>query len=407
MNANTHTPLIEIPEHGTTNNREIIDKVKKLLEIYENILPPKYLCLTIFNNTVQASYYIGITWITEDQIIYVKPKIELDYIKILTSCAKHPEVLQHLKEAYKIYYDEPPIPINPAQIFDLTPFIILNFLGILKTIVKKGLKKNYIFVEENLSSKVKGKILKSANLKNLFKARPDKVYCRYQEYSYNCPENKILKKALVFSAKFLQKNYSFSQDLVKLLIPLKRAFQNIDENISVREIKHIKIHPLYKEYKEAVALAKLILKQFDYSITNVEKNSYKIHPFHIDMAKLFELYVYSLLLDTFNKVKFQFNAYYGKPDFLLPGEKAILDAKYKTGYENSYNIEDIRQLAGYSRDNKVRTELNLNGEEIPECVIIYPSENSNESIQNYEKLKENPIKQFCKFYKYGITLPVK
>ena len=48
----------------------------------------------------------------------------------------------------------------------------IQFLNLLKSIVRKGLKKSYYKVQENLNNKVKGKILVSTHIKqNIFKKR--------------------------------------------------------------------------------------------------------------------------------------------------------------------------------------------------------------------------------------------
>ena len=70
----------------------------------------------------------------------------------------------------------------------------------------------------------------------------------------------------------------------------------------------------------------------------------------------------------------------GKPDFLyVDGERPlILDTKYKPRYgAGTFDVEDIRQLAGYARDRKVLKRLGIQDAEeqdsaVVPCVIIYP-----------------------------------
>ncbi|SDE43389.1 5-methylcytosine restriction system specificity protein McrC [Riemerella columbipharyngis] len=135
--------------------------------------------------------------------------------------------------------------------------------------------------------------------------------------------------------------------------------------------------------------------------------------FWIDMSKLFELYVYSLLKDAHGStiqyqpskdVKRQNHGCYGDIDFLKLDEKILNDTKYKEVYKDEYKIEDIRQLSGYARDYCIGKNRSIESDKIMDCIIICPDKNANEHFKNKE-LKETAIKQFTKFYKCRIKLP--
>ena len=199
------------------------------------------------------------------------------------------------------------------------------------------------------------------------------------------------------------------------------AFEDISDNISYPQIKKLKVNSLYKEYVEAIDLAKKIMQKFGYSFANTDnnekENQKELSPFWIDMSKLFELYVYSLLRDEFKKtIKYQKQGYYGQPDFLDIDNRLIVDTKYKKYYNKEWNdlkdsqkdniAKDIRQLSGYARDKKILEKhlKNLNNNEVVDCVIIYPNVISNTDFQD-KVLKVTPIEQFTKFWKRGIKLP--
>jgi 5-methylcytosine-specific restriction enzyme subunit McrC len=153
-----------------------------------------------------------------------------------------------------------------------------------------------------------------------------------------------LKKALLFVQSYTAKH--LDKEKYKLLFQkqnrLLSAFNNISENISYSEIKRIKINALYKEYVEAIDLAKQILKRFGYSYKNTDKtDEKKLPPFWIDMSKLFELYVYSLLKDAYgSKIIYQLSedgkrqtrGHYGDIDFMKLDDKILIDTKYKEIY---------------------------------------------------------------------------
>ena len=382
----------------------------------------KYLGLNPYNYSV--SYYIGIDWLEDAHYILVKPKIaNLDYIKMFIHCLKHPEISQYVKNIYHFDFQKPKITPDTKIEMDFNLFLIAHFLELVERIVRQGLKKNYIQIEENLSGKIKGKIIWSQQIKkNIAAKREDRAFCRYQEYSVNCLENRFLKKTLLMTQRYLK---HFDKSQIKPLIQqqnrLLNALENVSDDISFQQIKMLKVNSLYKEYVEAINLAKKIMQKFGYSFANTdnEEKQKEMSPFWIDMSKLFELYVYTLLKDGYGKtILYQKQGNYGQPDFLDKDKRLILDTKYKEYYEKDWNdlsqlekdniAKDIRQLSGYARDKKIsKNHLNtLSDNEVVDCVIIFPNANSTTDFQDRD-LKETQITQFTKFWKCGIKLPLR
>ena len=412
--------LLEIQEHKLLNDEQINCLSNLGIPFPYGNDETKYLGLS---SSWSVGYFIGAKWIKDNEIaLVVHPKIkDLDYLKMFMCCFNNPITSKEISKIYEIDFEKTPIQI-PSTSFELTPLIIIHFLNLVKKIVKKGLKRDYIWVENNLNSKIKGKILINQNIKqNIIKSRPDRAYCKYQEYSQNCLENKLIKKTLDFV--FLKYHYNKNKELLNLFYFNYSAFSDISSNVDVNDIRSLKTNSLYKEYNETLKIAKIILRRFDYSIQNTEKNKEKYPPFHIDMSLLFELYVYSKLFKVFgNNIKFQVNGEYGNVDFLNIQDKTIIDTKYKTYYNENFTgqtqwkrdeiAKDIRQLSGYSRDAKILNKLDVDLTEkdiIIDCVIIYPNqsiETENIEVENFKK-ENNRIKQFNKFYKYGIRLPEK
>ena len=200
--------LIQIQEFEKIDDRIIEQDIRPLNLIFSKEKNDiKFLNL---NSNYKASYYIGLDWLSEKKqlSLLIKPKIDdLDYLKMFMECFKHQEVSKRLPKIYKIYFNKNAITIK-SNPFELTPLLIIHFLNRVKEIVKKGLKKDYIRVEENLQSKIKGKVLFNQSLKmNNFKGRFDRNYCNYQEYSINCFENQIVKKTLRFIQVYINKYY--------------------------------------------------------------------------------------------------------------------------------------------------------------------------------------------------------
>jgi 5-methylcytosine-specific restriction enzyme subunit McrC len=329
--------------------------------------------INIHTRRIQTNYYIGVDWIIEkEKAIYVEPKLnkdsteQTDYLKMLFSALKHPEVAKHTDDLFEIKWDKSLIEITQEQDL-LTPLLIVQYLRLVKEIVRKGLKKSYYKVENNLYAKVKGKVLISQTIKqNLFKNKPLHTYCSYDEFGLNSLENRLLKKTLVFIQRYLPniknlQNEKFTSDIFNYINP---AFELVSDEISLHDVKHTKTNVFYKEYEEGIRLAKLILKRFGYNITNTQKKTIKTPPFWIDMSKLFELYVLGLLKDTYGSFALygeEAKLNYGLPDYLITkdNKKCIADAKYKTLYnrKDNYDIDNIRQLSAYARDKKAFSKL--------------------------------------------------
>ena len=376
---------------------------------------------------LQAGYYVGALWLVKHhKFVYIEPKMnkkqiaegsssqeewaEIDYLKMLLSITGlDPKDTQDL---IKIYWDEPPITIE-QQKDTLTPFLMVQFLLLLKRIVRKGLKKSYYTVEENLNSRIKGKIQLAKHLKqNVFKNKLTAHVCRYQEFGMDSLENRFLKKVLQFiiSFKNTHPNYFAGNDksIIELITYCSPYFELISEEINIENLKKLTPNTFFKEYEEAIRIGKHILKRFSYNITETTLQKIAIPPFWIDMPKLFELYVYKKLQEQFGgreEVLYHFIADYTELDFLLNTSeyKMVIDAKYKPIYEDSRVIDDIRQVSGYARLEAVYNEFKIEENKLIDCLIIYPSLKENKEL-NFKKL--DTIKGYAKIYKQSISIPL-
>ncbi len=339
---------------------------------------PEKKCVQIRkDNTLHTNYYIGVDWIGKDHAIYVAPKLntkiaddencldsssakETDFIKMLFHCLRYQDIGNELTELFEVKWDKPQIQIEQKQDL-LTPLLIVQFLSLVKIIVRKGLKKSYYKVTHNINGRVKGKVLVGRTLKeNIFKSKNLNTICSFEEFGVNGLENRVLKLTVSFIKRYLP-NYAtissdaYIQNLFNFILP---AFETVSEDVDINEVKHGRSNPFYKEYGEAIRLARLILKRYGYNISNVEKKTVSTHPFWIDMSKLFELYVLGLLKDQFSDKLLYHPTYNSKElDYLLLSPPMVIDAKYKPRYLNSTVLDDARQLSGYSRMHKVYEHL--------------------------------------------------
>ena len=369
--------------------------------------------------TLKAHYYIGVDWLVGEEYVYIAPKmncqeakVEIDFLKMLLEIYTADIEEKHTRDLLKIYWKEPQITIEQQKDF-LTPFLVVQFLQLLKRITRKGLKKSYYTVEENLNSRIKGKIQIGKHLKqNVFKNKLTTHVCRYQQFGMDNLENRFLKKVLQFVISFKNTHPTFfagnEATISELITYCTPYFELISEELDMERIKNITINPFFKEYEEAIEIGKHILKRFSYNITETTQQKVAISPFWIDMPKLFELYVYKKLQEKFGgkeEVVYHFIADYTELDFLLntPEYKMVIDAKYKPIYEEGKVIDDIRQVSAYARLKAVYNEFEIEENKLIDCLIIYPSLEENKDL-NFKKL--DTIKGYAKIYKQSISIPL-
>ena len=400
--------VILLQEHGQLPVSKKEDKYDRL-ELVEwckrtDFLPEAY----------YASYKIGAEWIDEQEslIVTTKHKMEqIDFVRMFMTCFTSDLSLASFSTIYEIYIDKPSIKA-PALQSVVSPLLVLHFLGVVSRI--KELKKGYVSRSENLK-KVKGRISILKNERqNIAIRRYDRVFCEYDEYSADIPENRLIKKALLFSQRLLQGLNERSAAVAKLRLNKSLAlFNEVSDKVEIKQVKRVRAHKLFTNYNEAIRLAKLILRLFDYNISKVGSHEGKVVPFWLDMSLLYEHYVYGLLHEAYReRITYQFKGKTGFPDFLYKSEeyKAILDTKYIPKYEEkSLDKDVVRQLSGYGRDLRILTHLEYKDVSPIPCIIIYPKEGRRKNNpflgNNLRMLCGKSLKGLLEFYKIEVSLP--
>lgn len=361
-----------------------------------------------------ASYKIGAEWIDEQEslIVTTKHKMEqIDFVRMFMTCFTSDLSLASFSTIYEIYIDKPSIKA-PALQSVVSPLLVLHFLGVVSRI--RELKKGYVSRSENLK-KVKGRISILKNERqNIAIRRYDRVFCEYDEYSADIPENRLIKKALLFSQRLLQGLNEQSAAVAKLRLNKSLAlFSEVSDKVEIKQVKRLRAHKLFTNYNEAIRLAKLILRLFDYNISKVGSHEGKVVPFWLDMSLLYEHYVYGLLHEAYReRITYQFEGEMGYPDFLYKSEeyKAILDTKYIPKYEEKSPDKDVvRQLSGYGRDLRILAHLEYKDASPIPCIIIYPKEGKRKNNpflgNNLRMLCGKSLKGLLEFYKIEVSLP--
>lgn len=359
-----------------------------------------------------TSYVIGAQWIDEQESLVITPKVgcdRIDFLHLFSGCLQSGIEAKALSKIYEIDLDQPRIKAPELQSV-LSPLIIVHFLSVVREVLRAGLKKDYVQREENLK-KVKGHIaILRHERTNVLRKRPDKVYCRYQEYSVDIPENRLLKKALVFSQQILSTLPlgASRTSLEHALHQCLSAFAHVGDEIEMSELKHFKYQKLFRTYSEAIRLAQMILRRYDYSLTNIESKEEAYPVFWLDMSLLFEHYVLGLLREAYgDKVKYQAKGHTGRPDFICHDPILVMDAKYIPRFNGGGKINSyiIRQLSGYARDRKLFKEL---PSQPIRCLVIYPELGKAENPflgKAIEELLLEEEETAWGFYRFAVPLP--
>lgn len=366
-----------------------------------------------------SSYYIGITEIN-GQHIEVLPKLEnLDFMSLFSFALLYQPSSDYFSSCYDIIWEKEIF--ASTELYNiLTPLLVMQYLNILDKLVGKGLKRDYITIEENLHSKIRGKLRPIANWRNNeLKKKEDYFCCQYQVFSANIPVNRLLKKALDISLLLLGNVRSRSNNMTGLAflsskLKLIEAFKNIDGNVCFKSVKNYKFDKLNMYYSEAIKLAKSIIRHQDNALIDGSGKK-KVPLFWIDMSRLYEVYVLGILQTYYpDKILFQVKGSYDTQcDYLHIGEGIVLDAKYKLWY-SSYSgrrshvgsmIADIREISAYARDERFLSLMNKI-DSSPICVIIHPDEEPTKlSAELTVSVKENKVEGYRDFYRLGIDLP--
>lgn len=220
---------------------------------------------------------------------------------------------------YELFVDQKPICINrevgngeksSENSFSLTKgnlMTAITFVRLCTDICRRQLKPQMQYQEENLTGRVKGKILHAKNIrKNFIHGREDRIFCRFISQSIDTPENRILKAALLKAEKIISDSGKLN-NLMNMCRYCRTALDKVKTvKITDKDFSGLHLTGYYAYYKGAVSVAKLLLSHnlslsINYSENTGGKNIYII-PYVIKMEALFEFYIRAMLKDNENVI---------------------------------------------------------------------------------------------------------
>jgi hypothetical protein len=256
------------------------------------------------------------------------------------------------------------------------------FITMLKNLCMRPLMGRMERREENLTGKVKGKVVFSKNIQqNTLRGRDDRVFCRYLEYSEDIIENQVLKAALNKAALFMDRYFGSASGNKNSFRDMISYCRNSLSHISYKKLSRydmdrIKTTGVYAYYKPVVNAAKMVLSEITLEATGASTITSYVVPYAVSMEKLFEMFVRAYLkkagIGSFNsaqpglklvqyddktavlkekdRIYSKYIAGNIKPDIVIIDDKdnyLVFDVKYKNA-ESRYSRSDRHQILAYA-----------------------------------------------------------
>ena len=248
---------------------------------------------------------------------------------------------------------------------DLIEFVILQFVELVESRIRRGLYRTYVEVQENLPT-VRGRIDFNAQLRDNLVLK-HRIACRYSDFTHDIPENQIIRQVVHRLVRWVSH--------AKLRVRLDELDAMLSDitptQLPVSAIDQMHYHRLNDDYEPIHQLCRLFLEG-----ASIDENQgvFDFNTFLVDMNALFERFVSAVLsghlsglrsisaqahnsLDTESRISI-------KPDLVLKtGYEPVLiaDTKYKRLYSGYPKNEDLYQMLAYC------VALNVNA-----GVLIYP-----------------------------------
>lgn len=353
-------------------------------------------------------------------ILKVMPRFGVDPWKMLDAVVADDEYSEYTKvkgELFEIFINEPLIRCGIDDSGGGELLLAVSFIKSCEQICKRNLKSQMAFKEENLTAKVKGKILFNKHIKqNICRGREDRMYCRYSSFSINTPENQVLKAGLVFAEKIVQQSGIQLPNIRTGLRYCKTALKEVNSlPLSTKLINSTRTTGMYSCYKTPIKYASMLLKRNTLSVSSDDDQIKEVVPFVINMENLFEYYVRARIKNQFRSANSTLAlAKYGReinllskrngvfhlsksciPDIIITDngcDVAVFDVKYKS--REYPNVQDSHQLMDY---------VLLLG--VERCGFILPANSGENEGKAADGIVNSAMNPKIKYEEYIITTP--
>jgi len=294
---------------------------------------------------IQARNYVGVLQTKSGLTIEILPKIA-DKNDTERSKAVFIKMLKTLKN---FPFKSSNLASLKTQNLPLLEIFISMFLCELEALVKKGIKSDYVALEENLNF-LKGKLNINEQIKRN-SIHKERFYVRYGEFLSDIKINRIIKTTLQFLYK--KSNSSKNQQKIRELLFI---FDEVSECEDYKNFfAKLVINRQVKHYEQTLLWCKIFLLGNSFTPHKGDDLAFALL---FDMNALFESYVGNFIKKKFSGTILQHSekhlieapkSFKLKPDIFLEGE-FIADTKWKIiSSKNDISQADLYQLYAYGK----------------------------------------------------------
>ena len=297
---------------------------------------------------IQARNYVGVLQTKSGLTIEILPKIANK-----TDTNKSKAVfIKMLKTLKNFPFKSSNLASLKIQNLPLLEIFISMFLCELEALVKKGIKSDYVALEENLNF-LKGKLSINEQIKRN-SVHKERFYVGYSEFLSDIKINRIIKTTLKFLYK--KSNSSKNQQKIRELLFI------FDEVLECEDYKNsfakLVINRQVKHYEQTLLWCKIFLLGNSFTPNKGDDLGFALL---FDMNALFESYVGNFIKKSFPDAILQHSekhlvenpkSFKLRPDIFLKG-KFIADTKWKI-VKSRYDISqaDLYQLYAYGKKHE-------------------------------------------------------
>ena len=304
---------------------------------------------------IQARNYVGVLQTKSGLTIEILPKIA-DKTDTDKSKAVFIKMLRTLKN---FPFKSSNLASLKIQNLPLLEIFISMFLCELEALVKKGIKSDYVALEENLNF-LKGKLSINEQIKRN-SIHKERFYVGYSEFLSDIKINRIIKTTLKFLYK--KSNSSKNQQKIRELLFI---FDEVSECEDYKNFfEKLIINRQVKHYEQTLLWCKIFLLGNTFTPRKGDDLGFALL---FDMNALFESYVGNFIKKSFPGTILQHSekhlvedpkSFKLRPDIFLKGE-FIADTKWKiirqdiNESEKKYKISqaDLYQLYAYGKKHE-------------------------------------------------------
>lgn len=297
---------------------------------------------------IQARNYVGVLQTKGGLTIEILPKIA-DKNDAERSKAVFIKMLRTLKN---FPFKSSNLASLKTQNLPLLEIFISMFLSELEALVKRGIKSDYVPLEDNLNF-LKGKLNINEQIKRN-SIHKERFYVGYREFLSDIKINRIIKTTLKFLYK--KSNSSKNQQKIRELLFI------FDEVLECDDYKNffakLVINRQVKHYEQTLLWCKIFLLNNSFTPHKGDDLGFALL---FDMNALFESYVGNFIKKSFPDTILQHSekhlvedpkSFKLRPDIFLEG-KFIADTKWKIiSSSNDISQADLYQLYAYGKKHE-------------------------------------------------------